>query len=143
MECKKCGMGLEFYGLEEMKIRNMLVKYSVPFNCLQCGSLDFKYQAIRDLVFVFPLKTPDKIGSIFLSDSIKNMYEQEYGIGLSVGKGYWTKKGKFKSTFINVGDLVIYDKQIPWILRILDTYGKKCKIKYMGYQDVKALVKDY
>ena len=63
-------------------------RYDIPFVCSQCGQIDFKYRALKHLVFIFPEPMEQKIGSIYVPDKVWDNYQFEYGIVLSAGKGY-------------------------------------------------------
>ena len=134
MNCEACGVEIN------KELIEMLDKYQVPFRCGTCNSLKFPYKATRDIVFIWPEPINDRVGSIILPIMVKDSKEPEYGVVLSVGKGYWKKGGNFIPTNIKVGDEVIYDKSTPWCLFVEGPKERKYRVKYMGYQDVKALV---
>jgi chaperonin GroES len=136
MNCKICGMSVIVFP----KFIKVKKKYNVPFMCV-CNNLNFSYQATRDVVFVYPQKPKEKIGKIVIPENARE--EQEYAVVLSIGKGYWNKKGKFIPTEIKVGDEIVYDKQIPWVCTMLGSDGKQHLVKYMGYQDVKGVINDF
>jgi co-chaperonin GroES (HSP10) len=135
MNCKECKE------VVNEKIITVMKKYEVPFICELCGVLKFPYQATRDVVFVYPKKPKEKIGRIIIPEQARQ--EQEYAVVLSVGKGYWNKKGKFIPTEIKVGDEVVYDKLIPWTRMLVGPDGRRHMVKYMGYQDVKGVISDF
>jgi len=103
----------------------------------KCPFKKFPYKGLRDVVFVWPFEPPKKIGSFHIPDVIRENTEIEYGVVLSAGKGYYTNKGKFRPTRVVEGDVVIYDKTVPWVIEI-----EGQKVKYMGYADVKGTVNE-
>lgn len=122
-----------------------LVKYKVPFMCTKCGSLNFPYQALRDIIFLYPvpeLGNPEKIGHIVIPESIRNVKESEYAIVLSAGKEYIAKKGKRFSVEVVAGDLVIYDKQVPWVQFVKGSDGKQKRTRFCSYADILAIIKE-
>ena len=119
---------------------NLAVKdHKIPFVCQVCGVFQFKYQAIRDIVFIWPLPSAEKIGNIVLPEICRT--ETEFGVVLSVGRGVHDKKGRFHPVTFEVGDLVAYDKDVPWRTTLYGSTGiKKFLVKYMGARDIKAVV---
>jgi co-chaperonin GroES (HSP10) len=137
MECRSCGIEAEKGRL----LSQIVAKYKIPFSCKDCGALDFKYQAIRDIVFIWPDPPTEKMGSIYVPD--KWQKHDEYGVVISVGNGTLNKSKKyFVATQIKVGDYVLYDKDIPqqWSLDVIGFDGKFHTVKFMGEQDVKAVM---
>jgi co-chaperonin GroES (HSP10) len=117
----------------------IIKKFEIPFVCIKCGGFLFPYKAVLDRVFLYPQKTPAKIGSIFLTETYRASKEQEIGVILSVGPGYYNKKGVFISVDdFKGGDVVIYDKQVPWV-HWVKWNGRTYKVKIMGHRDVKCL----
>ena len=147
MNCENCnaevvvkGRTTQYYEPVNKKIMKAIEKHKIPFTCSLCGSLKFPYKAIRDVTFIWPFPKEDKVGSIFIPNVAKDNKEQEWGVVLSVGKGYWKKTGRFIPTEIEVGDEVVYDKGVPWALYVDGDNDRKHQVKYMGYQDVKGIV---
>lgn len=128
-KCKNCGKEI-INGM-----RDIINKYNIPFYCSECYTIDFKYQALRNLVFVWPTNPPEIVGGIIIPENIRYAWRDAYGIVLSVGKGCYTQKGKFISNNLKVGDIVIYDTDVPWKI-IVDGY----EVKYMGIKDIKGKV---
>lgn len=118
-----------------IKTKEVVEKHNVPFVCSECGALKFTYRGLRDVVFVFPFEPPKKIGSFYVPDIVRENMEVEYAVVLSAGKGYWTKKGNFKPTKVFEGDIVVYDKDVPWSCQV-----EGVKVKYMGYADIKGVI---
>jgi co-chaperonin GroES (HSP10) len=137
MSCKTCGKEDE-----EIKISSKIVKrHGIPFVCKECGSLDFKYHATRDIVFIWPDPPVAKIGSIVIPDFAQQ--HDEYGVVISVGKGCYDKKRRmFVHTQLKIGDYVLYDKTVPWQMDVAGSDDKMHLVKFMGELDVKATVLD-
>lgn len=132
--CLKCGQK------ESIQIKEVVIKFNIPFVCPICNQIDFKYQAIKDRVFVWSEKLPEKVGGIIIPEILREVFlgESGYGVVLSCGKGYYDKKGIFHSVDIKVGDIVVYDKQVPWE-KIIENH----RVKFMGYQDVQGVINEF
>lgn len=152
--CEGCGAevyakeGTARYEPVDPKLRgiNRADGIEVPFRCEICGAIKFRYQAVRDVVFLYPLPKKERTeGGIYLPDekyvggSYIDRISPPLAVVLSCGKGYWTKKGKFvPSSGIGVGDVVYYSRKVPWRLWMDGVDGKKHAVIYCGYQDVYA-----
>lgn len=112
VQCIACKYQLPVSPVLQMKEKK------VPFCCKECGSLLFSHKATRDIVFVFPTPVPEKLGSFFIPDEYKENYRDEFGIVLSIGPGYYDKKGKFNPTTLQEGSLVVYDRDVPWLVEV-------------------------
>ena len=127
--CKECGQSTEHD-------TSLIAKeFKIPFTCPECNQIHFKYQALRHLVFIFPEKIEQKIGSFYIPDKVWDNYQYEYGIVLSAGKGYYTKKRKWINNPYKPGDYVVFDRFVPWKFKAEDT-----EIKIMSMEDVKAFI---
>ncbi|HUV84925.1 MAG TPA: hypothetical protein VMV86_04400 [Methanosarcinales archaeon] len=123
----------------EGALKKLVDKYKIPFYCKYCGSLSFRYSAIRDIVFIWPDAMKERIGSIIIPDIART--NTEYGVVITAGKGSHDKLGKkFVPCTIKTGDYVVYDISVPWNIDILGTDGRMYQVKYMGAQDVKGIV---
>ena len=153
MTCKECGTELKEY-LTEVDVGdhhfhakneilfNMVNKYKIPFFCEECGSLRFKFEAIRDIVFVWPEVKPERVGTIIIPDTVSSL-STEYGVVLSVGAGTWDKVGrKYYESNLKVGDCVVYDVGVPWGMDVVGNDGINRIVKYMGEQDIKGVLVD-
>lgn len=128
--CTDCGQSFN------QKITDLVKEYKIPFVCTVCGQIKFPAQPMRNLVFLWPKPVPDKIGSIILPDSVKKSMEDEFGVVLAAGKGYYTEAGEWKPCTLKTGDVVIYDKNVPWKLTITGI-----DVKYMSTVDIKGVLK--
>jgi len=128
--CKNCGQTNENNTAEIAK------EFNIPFICPTCKQIYLKYQALRHLVFILPEKMEQKIGTFYIPDKVWDNYQFEYGIVLSAGKGYYTKKRKWINNPYKVGDYVVFDRFIPWKFKVDDI-----EIKVMSQEDVKAYIK--
>jgi co-chaperonin GroES (HSP10) len=143
MNCSKCGCETKSVTLNnlmhiEPKQGDMylkLKKYNIPFACDECGGLVFNYQALKNIVFIWPDSLPDATrGGIIIPEKYKKFFGSEYGIVLSVGRDVKVK--------VNIGDRVLYDKTVPWELEVIDNLGKNQILKVMNFKDVKGVVQD-
>ena len=152
MKCNKCGIELKeylpevetgdhFYHAKDELLFSMVSKYKIPFFCKECGSLEFKYKPLRDIVFVWPDVIPEKVGSIIVPSTVESL-QTEYGVIIGVGQGFYSKKGILIKPQIKVGDYIVYDKGVPWMMEVRTEDGKSHHVKYMGAQDVKGVVTD-
>lgn len=131
--------GTNNYVPVDTRLRDIVYEKKIPFSCVLCGSLAFKYKAIRDVVFVWPDPPKEQVGSIHIPEAFR-AYE-EYGTVVSIGKGTMDKSKKFfVPTELKVGDYVVYDKTVPWQMDIDGTDGRLHVVKYMGEQDIKGIV---
>jgi co-chaperonin GroES (HSP10) len=106
------------------------------------GNDTFPYQAIRDVVFVLPVKDPEKIGSIIIPEMYRINHRDEYGIVLTVGRGaYIPKFKKWIPTTVKPGEVVIYDAGIPWEMYVMDRNYEKHLVKVMGERDIQGIVR--
>lgn len=109
------------------------------------GKLQFPYQMLGDLVFIFPDPPPEKLGEdnlIILPEKIRKKYHNGTGIILSIGPGYTDLKGKYHSTHskLNAGVRVLFDISVPWGLHITGLDGKKHYAVLCGALDIFGLV---
>jgi len=116
--------------------------FQIPFRCVGCNSIQFKYQAFRDVVFLYPVPRPEKIGSIYLPDydgrthNTQEYFRSPIGVILSAGEGAYDKIGKWHpSEGIEVGDAVLYNKHVPWKMEI-DGHN----IVICGYKDLYTII---
>ena len=131
------------------KLNSQRKNFRIPFHCDHCGAIQFNLQAVRDVVYLYPIPKPEKIGSIHIPDydgrsyNTQELFRSPCGIVLSFGFGAYDKQGKLhRSLDIEVGDLVLYNKQVPWSTEMVGGDGQKHKVVFCGYQDLKALVTD-
>ena len=111
--------------------------FKVPFCCVTCGNLFFPLQAVRDIVFLYPKPKQEKIGSIIIPEAFRT--EEEEAVVLSFGKGYYKKK-TFIPIELELGDIVKYDKNIPWVHYVRASDGIKHRVKYCSYEDILSIV---
>lgn len=116
--------------------------YDVPFYCTECGAIKFPVKPTRDIVYVWPDRPKEKIGSIFIPNNQKKQYKSIFGKVLAIGPGYW-KDGKFHPTELKVGDRVIFDNTVPHRVPMEGNDGKIYYIPFMGEQDIMCLVDEF
>jgi co-chaperonin GroES (HSP10) len=120
----------------------VVVTHQTPFTCPECGVIDFPYQPLRDIVFLYADPLPERLGSFYLPAQYRENHGNEFGIVLAHGRGYYDKKGTFHPTSVRPGDRVMYDKNIPWWKMVFAPDGKEYKIKYMPECDIKGVVEE-
>jgi len=107
--------------------------------------IQFPYQMLGDLVFIFPDPPPEKLGKddlIVLPDFLKKKYHNGTGTILSIGPGYGDLKGKWHPTHpkLGAGVRVLFDISVPWGLYITGLDGKKHYAVLCGALDIFGLV---
>lgn len=82
-------------------------RYECPFYCSECYSLNFQWNAVRDISFVWPIPISDTFAgtgiarpesSVDVEDEIFG--RSNYGVLLSSGPGYWAKRSKCCDAFV-------------------------------------------
>ena len=112
-------------------------KYSVPFKCPDCGSIDFPIQAMNGIVFVWMPKQPVKVGAIIVPERLNQPFTSAFGVVLSHGKGCEDlKTKKFVPCELVVGDRVWRDKDTPWKMSMDAPDGNTYSICYMNILDI-------
>jgi co-chaperonin GroES (HSP10) len=152
--CPVCGVENVKYNKREglrFRPKNTLLdstSYGVPFRCSTCRAIQFNVKAVRDIVFLWPIplsKTFVEGGLIVRTDKSidakDEMYgRSEYGIVLSVGKGYYDNKKFHPTCELKIGSKVIYDSKVPWCMDSLGFDGKMHTVIYCGIRDIQAVV---
>jgi len=140
--CTKCGS--KWY--PSHTIGTKFVK--TPFTCNVCHSIVFPARATRDIVFIYQIPLPKMVGNFHLPDKLRDMFEKGYGVVLSIGPGFWYKNNKkkkwmFKGTSLQVGDYVIFNKDVPlgWSYKFKGVDEEDHLVRFMGEMDV-WIVKD-
>jgi len=124
--------------------------FTIPYSCPVCNSINFKWKAIRDVVFLYPTPRPEKVGSIYIPDydgrmvNTQESFREGLGIVLSLGKGTYSEKlHRWVSTDdLHVGDLVHYNKQVPWKMNLPASDGKEHQVILCGYLDVWGVIEE-
>jgi hypothetical protein len=126
--------------LSNAEIRIIIAEYKIPFICSKCGGINFPYKALGGIVFVWPKPIPETEGSIYIPDKIRQIFKKHTGVVLSSGKGCPDKKTKvFTPSELTTGDVITYDKNVPWHLDVLGTDDKLYTVDYMNIFDVLTL----
>jgi co-chaperonin GroES (HSP10) len=140
MECSKCGN--DVYDGRTNSNRGI---FQIPFKCSECNSIKFDYSPVRDVLFIWPYPAPDKVGSILLIEdtnfrggSLKEELRPNLAVVLAIGDGYFdSKKKEFVPTKdLRVGDVVYYNKRIPWRVELKNDDGDKFEVRMCGFNDV-------
>jgi len=156
MNCEKCGTEVKVVGKTTMSYepvdKNLIARkkdVDIPFYCDLCGAIHFKYEAVRDVAFIYPLPKVEKIGSIFLPDAeyvggnTQERMREPYAYVLSIGTECFHPQ---KHTVMNIdgvirtGDKVYYEKSVPWNIELKGTDGKLHKVVYCGFLDILGVV---
>ena len=110
-----------------------------PF--MKDGVIDIKYQPMRDMIFVLSERSEQKIGSIIIPEDARENLGRETGVVLAAGKGHTSpQSGKFIPISLKVGDIIVYNKEVPWEVEIEDNFGKKHTVKMMCERDAIGVV---
>jgi len=160
MKCGACGTEIKIYSADEgtssyepvnKKLDTNMRRCGihVPFYCTMCGAIDFPFQAVRDVVFLYPKPAPEKVGEIivpegqFVGGSVGEKYREPIAVVLSIGLGSRDRKNiSFIPTkgVVEVGDVVYYNKKVPWRMNMKGTDGKEHMIVYCGILDLRGIV---
>lgn len=122
-------------------------KQLTPFHDKK-GELVFLYQPLRDLIFIWPLPPPERIGEVKLlhiPEQSRKQYQGGIGIVLAVGPGYQNDKGIWKSLpppELKSGVKVKFDINVPWGNCFTAQDGKEYYVCLCGISDVYGIVKD-
>lgn len=157
MNCPACGVEVyiggktgetNYYIPVNLKLRSYRDGFKIPFYCGVCGALKFNYVAVRDVLFVWPYPKPteSKGGIVLVDDNyIGGSYVEEIrpnkAIVLAIGDGFFSKtKKKFIPCYgIEVGDVVRYNKKVPWVIELKNDNEEKHKVTLCGFQDCYAV----
>ena len=113
-----------------------------PFFNPNTEQIEFPFQAIRDVIFVYQEEAPEKIGSFYLPEQFKSNHQSTVGVVLSVGPGaYIPKFKKWIPTTAKVGDLVLYDGGVPWSQKVKNWEGKEYDVKVFGERDLQGVIR--
>jgi hypothetical protein len=129
MSCEVCG--------SEIDTSKQVEKYKIPFKCSKCGSIDFPLRALNGIVFVWSEPCPDKKGSVYLPNQVKNSFTTNIAVVLSSGPGVTeARTKKFIRSELKTGDLVYRDRDTPWFMDIEAQDGKKYSVPYVNLLDI-------
>lgn len=160
MKCGVCGTEIKIYSTGEgtcgyepvnKKLDTSIIRHGMraPFYCTLCGAIDFPFQAVRDVVFLYPKPAPEKLGELyvpegdFVGGSVGEKYREPIAIVLSIGMGSRDRQNKeFIPTkgIVEVGDVVYYNKKVPWRMNMKGSDGKEHMIVYCGILDLRGIV---
>lgn len=112
-----------------------------PFHS-EKGKLVFPIEALRNLVYVWPVPPPEKIGSFYIPKGYRRKYHDGVGIILTVGPGFTDRKGRFFPTpsELRPGVKVMFDIQVPWGESFTGQDGKPHYVCLCGIGDVFGIV---
>jgi hypothetical protein len=110
-----------------------------------CGAIDFKYEAVRDVAFIYPMPKTEKIGMIYLPDvdyrggNPQEKYKDQGAYVLSIGKECFHPKKRVRVSIegqVQIGDKVVYETRVPWEIQMRGTDGNMHKVVYCGFWDI-------
>lgn len=137
MKCDICNSDINKVMVDKLK------KYEVPFVCKKCGMLKFPYRAINGIVMVWPRPIPETQGLIHIPEKIRAVFKSTLGLVMSAGAGCIEQRTKkFVKTTVLPGDILSYDRNVPWQVEVPDPSGKKHTVDMMNVLDVLATVED-
>ena len=114
---------------------NSLRLENTPFFDKLNNTFSFPYKLIYDRVYVWPIQIKETFGKIIIPEKYQKEYASPLGLVLAVGDGYFSNKG-FIKTEVKVGDIVLYDKQVPWKMNVRGIDDKLYEIIYLGERDI-------
>ena len=143
-------------------------RYGIPFGCSVCGSIWSKYRPLRDIVVIWAFNEypPEMYGSFIVIPEIAiDHHQSDIGMVLRKGPGYFdrdvikftdiagpnvrryshggTRKPVVRMDSIHVGDVVAYDKTVPWSIPILGLDHNPHQIIFCGALDVFSVVEHH
>lgn len=126
-----------------MKSADAAIEYRIPFVCNLCGSIRVPYKPLRGVVFLWKPAVPEKVGSIIIPDyegrrgNARDLMRQPTAVVMAFGPGAYTPEGSFvPSEGIEVGDLVLYNKDVPWNQMMFDSVGVEHNVILCSYVDI-------
>ena len=127
------------------KLLVILDKFQVPFRCSECNGIYFPYRALNGIAFLWPKPIKETtLGGIHIPETLRDTFKTCYGVVLSTGKGCANKKTKeYIESLLTPGDVVIYDKNTPWVMEVQAQDGTIYKTALMNILDVNAIVEDW
>lgn len=98
---------------------------------------EFPLKPLKDIVFVKPDTMPEKVGSFYIPENVREKYKDSTGTVVAAGKGcYVYKHKKWMPTVVKVGDRVLFDYQLSFSLEVANE-----KIMYMGEKDLQGIIR--
>lgn len=156
VKCDECDADVIIVGRNTLhyepvnsKAADAVAKYKIPFVCSLCGSINIPYRPLRAVVFLWIPPLPEKVGLIHIPDyegrqgNARDLLREPTAVIMAFGPGAYTPEGKFiPSSGIEVGDLILYNKSVPWSQFMTDPTGKEHKIVLCSYADLIGVVKE-
>ena len=108
------------------------------------GLVKSPFRAILDRCIIWPTPAPEKIGlgTILIPDTIRMGFQDSTGILLSVGPGYYDKRGRWCPTSdqLKPGIKIHYDRSVPWGAQGTGLDGKMYNLVICGVKDVQGII---
>jgi co-chaperonin GroES (HSP10) len=80
-------------------------------------------------------------GGFYLPSSAQDNFKTYYAVVLSIGRGVENKRtGEFVTPEVKQGDVVLYDKSVPWGVEAMNSEGQKYPVKISNMFDLSAQV---
>jgi len=147
MECKYCNAVYSSSRKSKLKLPSIVL--SCPFVCKTCGKVNLEFNAIRDLIFVWPVPKAQtffskgllELPARFMNPTDELSGRSPFGVILSVGGGFTYQSGeRLVINNIKPLDIVIYDSQIVNTNWAEGFNGNKHPFIRCGYHDIKIAV---
>ena len=107
------------------------------------GRIVCPLRPLADIVFIYQVPEPERIGSIIIPEEYREEYTPELGVVLSIGPGYMDEGGTWHPAFLHPGQMVVFDKTTPWRIEIESPVdGKEYWCRRMNQLDVRFAVLD-
>lgn len=149
MNCLKCQAevtvkgdqkeGTMYYETVDPLLDSNKAKHPVPFYCDVCGAIKFPFRPTGDKVFVVSDPIETHIGMIEIPEQYRKE-KRRTGTVVAIGRGYYNDKGKFIATSVQVGQRVIYHKNVPWKMKVVGQDGNEHRVEYMGERDIQFVL---
>lgn len=124
-------------------VRSKNLNQLTPFHS-EKGKLVFPIEPLRNLVYVWPVPPPKKIGMFYIPKGYQKKYHDGVGIILAVGPGYTNRKGRFFPTpsELRAGVRVVFDIHVPWGEYFTGQDGKPHFACLCGIGDIFGILKE-
>lgn len=142
MICKCCGKK------KTKKASAKRKEFVIPFSCKECGSIKIDYEPVRDVILLWAYPPPEKsAGGIvlvhdkYIGGSLAEELRPDKAVVMAFGPGFFDKK---ETRFIpmleyEIGDIVRYNKDVPWKIDLEDSDGNKHNVTMCGMYDIWAI----
>ena len=135
-KCEECGTP------HENNNSKVVESFKIPFKCSTCGSVKFPYQALNGIVYVWPKPIEESVGTIIIPERLRQNLKTNLGVVLSVGSGCLdVRRNVFVESSLKEGDVLKYDKNVPWRDSIEDDTGSEHIVDILNVLDAHSVEK--